>query len=47
VAFAATAVAFQASNAAEAVWAQTLGGAAVMLGVLAGPDGVLYLLMSW
>jgi hypothetical protein len=44
--FAATAVAFQAANAAEAVWARALGGAAVMLGVLASLGGVLYFLAS-
>ena len=40
--FAATAVAFQATNAAEAAWARTLGGAAVMLGALSSLGGVLY-----
>jgi hypothetical protein len=45
--FAATAVAFQAANAAEAAWARTLGGAAVMLGVLTSLGGVLYFLASW
>lgn len=44
---AATAVAFQATNAAEAAWAQALGGAAVMLGVLSSLGGVLYFLASW
>ena len=47
VPFAATAVAFQAAKAAEAEWARTLGGAAVMLGVLASLGGVLYFLTSW
>ena len=42
--FAATAVAFQAANAAMAVWARTLGSAAVMLGVLSSLGGVLYFL---
>ena len=42
--FAATAVAFQAANAAEAAWARTLGSAAVMLGVLTSIGGVLYFL---
>ena len=45
--FAATAVAFQAANTAEAAWARTLGGAAVMLGVLTSLGGVLYFLTSW
>jgi hypothetical protein len=45
--FVATAVAFQAANTAEAVWARTLGGAAVMLGVLTSLGGVLYFLASW
>jgi hypothetical protein len=45
--FAATAVAFQAANAAEAAWAQALGSAAVMLGVLTSLGGVLYFLASW
>jgi hypothetical protein len=44
--FAATAVAFQASNAAAAGWARTLGGAAVMLGILSCLGGVLYFLAS-
>jgi hypothetical protein len=43
---AATAVAFKASKAAEAMWARALGGAAVMLGVLASLGGVLYFLAS-
>jgi len=46
-AFAATAVAFQAANAAEAAWARTLGGAAVMLGVLSSLAAVLYFLAGW
>ncbi len=45
--FAATAVAFQAANAAAAEWARVLGGAAVMLGVLSSLGGVLYFLASW
>jgi hypothetical protein len=45
--FAATAVAFQAGKAAEAAWARTLGGAAVMLGVLSSLGGVLYFLASY
>lgn len=45
--FAATAVAFQAANAAEDAWARALGGAAVMLGVLSSLGGVLYFLSSW
>lgn len=45
--FAATAVAFQAANAAEAAWARTLGGAAVMLGVLSSLGGVLYFAAGW
>jgi hypothetical protein len=45
--FALTAVAFQAANAAEAAWARTLGGAAVMLGVLTSLGGVLYFLTSF
>ena len=44
--FAATGVAFQASNAATAAWARTLGGAAVMLGILSCLGGVLYFLAS-
>lgn len=44
--FAATAVAFQATNAAKAAWAGALGGAAVMLGVLASLGGVLYFLAN-
>ena len=40
--FAATAVAFQAANAAQVAWARALGGAAVILGVLASLGGVLY-----
>ena len=46
VPFAATAVAFQAARAAEAAWARTLGGAAVMLGVLTSLGGVLYFVAS-
>ena len=45
--FAATAVAFQAANAAEAAWARALGSAAVMLGVLTSLGGVLYFLTSF
>lgn len=45
--FAATAVALQAANAAEATWARTLGSAAVMLGVLSSLGGVLYFLSRW
>ena len=45
--FVATAVAYQAANAAEAAWARTLGGAAVMLGVLSSVGGVLYFVASW
>jgi len=45
--FAATAVAFQAANAAEAAWARSLGGAAVMLGILSSLGAVLYFLTSW
>ena len=44
--FGATAVAFQAARATEAVWARTLGGAAVMLGVLTSLGGVLYFLAN-
>jgi hypothetical protein len=44
--FAATAVAFQATNAAQAAWAWAVGGAAVMLGVLASLGGVLYFLAN-
>ena len=40
----ATAVAFQAARATEVAWARALGGAAVMLGVLASLGGVLYFL---
>jgi hypothetical protein len=46
VPFAATAVAFQAGNATKIAWARSLGGAAVMLGVLASPGGVLYFLAN-
>ena len=44
--FAATAMAFQAANAAKVAWARALGGAAVMLGVLASVGGVLYFLAN-
>jgi hypothetical protein len=44
--FAATAMAFQAANAAKVAWARALGGAAVMLGVLASLGGVLYFLAN-
>jgi hypothetical protein len=44
--WAATAVAFQAARTADAAWARTLGGAAVMLGVLTSLGGVLYLLAN-
>jgi hypothetical protein len=44
--FAATAVAFQAASTAEAAWARTLGGAAVMLGILSSLGAVLYFLAS-
>ena len=44
--FAATAMAFQASNAAKLAWARALGAAAVMLGVLASLGGVLYFLAN-
>ncbi len=40
--FAATAVAFQATKAADAAWARALGGAAVILGVLTSLGGALY-----
>ena len=46
VPFAATAVAFQAGNATKVAWARALGGAAVMLGVLASLGGVLYFLAN-
>ncbi|MET1059744.1 MAG: hypothetical protein ABWX84_09110 [Nocardioides sp.] len=46
VPFAATAVAFQAANAAEPAWARVLGSAAVMLGALSCLGGVLYFLAS-
>jgi hypothetical protein len=39
-------VAFQGTNAAKVAWARTLGGAAVMLGVLASLGGVLYFLAN-
>jgi hypothetical protein len=44
--FAMTAVAFQSANAATAPWARALGGAAVMLGVVASLGGVLYFLAN-
>lgn len=44
--FAATAVAFQAAKATEVAWARTLGGAAVMLGILDSLGGVLYFLAN-
>ena len=44
--FVATAVAFQAGNATKVAWARALGGAAVMLGVLASLGGVLYFLAN-
>ena len=44
--FAATAVAFHATTAAKVAWARALGGAAVMLGVLASLGGVLYFLAN-
>lgn len=47
VPFVATAVAFQAGNAAEAAWARTLGGAAVMLGIFTCLGGVVYFLAQW
>lgn len=46
VPFAATVVAFLAANAAEALWARTLGSAAVMLGVLSSVGAVLYFLAN-
>ena len=45
--FAATAVAFQAAKATKAAWARALGGAAVMLGILASLGGVLYFVTNW
>jgi hypothetical protein len=42
--FAATAVAWQATNSAQAAWARSLGGAAVLLGVLSCLGGILYFL---
>jgi hypothetical protein len=39
-------VAFQAVRAAEVAWARALGGAAVLLGVLASLGGVLYFLAN-
>ncbi len=44
VPIAATAVAFQAARATDLTWAQTLGGAATMLGVLCSLAGLLHLL---
>ncbi len=44
--FAATAIAFQATGSTQAAWARALGGAAVILGVLASLGGVLYLLAN-
>lgn len=44
---AATFVALKAGRAAQAAWARTLGGAAVMLGVLASLGAVLYFVTSW
>ena len=44
--FVATAVAFQAARATKVAWARTLGGAAVILGVLASLGGVLYFLAN-
>lgn len=41
--FVATAVAFQASQSTEEVWARTLGGAGVMLGVLTCLAAVPYI----
>lgn len=46
VPFALTAVAFQAARAASAAWARALGGAAVMLGVVASLGAVLYFLAN-
>ena len=43
---AATAVAFQAGNATKVAWVRALGGAAVMLGLLASLGGVLYFLAN-
>ncbi|WP_435746182.1 hypothetical protein [Nocardioides sp. SYSU DS0663] len=44
---AATAVAWQATTAAEAPWARTTGSAAVMLGVLASLAGAFYFVTTW
>ena len=44
--FVATAVAFQATNATRVAWARAMGGAAVMLGILASLGGVLYFLAN-
>jgi hypothetical protein len=46
VPFAATAVAYQATNASNVRWARALGGAAVMLGVLTSIAGMLYFLTN-
>jgi len=43
---AATVVAVQAGNAAQAAWARALGGAAGMLGILTSIGGVLYFLAN-
>ena len=42
----ATVLAFQAAKAAQAAWARALGGAAVMLGILASLGAVLYFLAN-
>lgn len=44
--FVATGVAFRAAKATKVAWARALGGAAVMLGVLASLGGVLYFLAN-
>src|SRR3954447_21712532 len=44
--FGATAVALQGAGVARVAWARALGGAAVMLGVLASLGGVLYFLAN-
>lgn len=44
--FAATGVAFQATNATKVAWVRALGGAAVMLGIAASLGGVLYFLAN-
>ena len=41
--FAATFVAYRATNAAQEAWARTLGSAAVMLGALTCVAGVLFI----